>query len=255
MATDVTAERSSPQTVQDSFDEYGCEEYPSSDGDRICESQYQYFAIFDTIGALKSMFADRPDVVVAGNLFVYYREGDPGSRVAPDILVMFGASGKHYRHSWQVWREGGVVPSFVLEVASESTWRTDAGPKRDIYAAMGVTEYWRHDPEPQRQFLPSALIGERLVDGEYRPMSVYTDGSGYLRGHSQVLGLDICVRDGSDLRLYDPSAEQWLLSPDEKETALQEQSDELREKADELREAQTQIDRLRARLESHEQES
>ena len=120
---------------------------------------------------------------------------------------------------------------------------------------MGVTEYWRHDPEPQRQFLPSALIGERLVDGEYRPMSVYTDGSGYLRGHSQVLGLDICVRDGSDLRLYDPSAEQWLLSPDEKETALQEQSDELREKAAELREAQTQIDRLRARLESHEQES
>ena len=254
MATKLTAEKKRSQDgFPDSCEEYRCEEYPCSDGDRISESQYQYFAIFDTIAALKTMFADRPDVVVAGNLFVYYREGDPGSRVAPDILVMFGASGKHYRHSWQVWREGGVVPSFVLEVASESTWRTDAGPKRDIYAAMGVTEYWRHDPEPLRNFLPSALIGERLEGGEYRPMSVYTDGAGTLRGHSEVLGLDICVRDSFDLRLYDPVAEQWLLSPDEKETALREQSSELREKAAELREAQAQIDRLRARLDAQEQ--
>ena len=243
MATDATAERSTLQTVRGSCEEYRCEEYPCTDGDRICESQYQYFAIFDTIGALKSMFADRPDVVVAGNLFVYYREGDPGSRVAPDIMVVFGASGKHYRHSWQVWREGGAVPSFVLEVASESTWRTDAGPKRDIYAAMGVAEYWRHDPEPMRNFLPSPLIGERLVDGEYRPMSVYTDGSGTLRGHSPILGLDICVRDGSDLRLYDPAAGQWLLSPDEKET-------ELSEAQAELQEAQAEIDRLRSQLEA-----
>ena len=247
MANDLTAERSSPLTVPDSFDEHGCEEYPSSDGDRISESQYQYFAIFDTIGALKSMFADRPDVVVAGNLFVYYREGDPASRVAPDILVMFGTSGKHYRHSWQVWRESGVVPSFVLEVASESTWKSDAGPKRDIYAAMGVTEYWRQDPDPLRRYLPSALIGERLVGGEYRPISVHTDGEGILRGHSEVLGLDICVRDSLELRLYDPVAEQWLLSPDEKETVLQEQSAELRE-------AQAEVDRLRAHLEAQRQE-
>ena len=78
-ATKVSAERSDARGFPDSCEEYRCEEYPCSDGDRISESQYQYFAIFDTIGALKSMFADRPDVVVAGNLFVYYREGDPGS--------------------------------------------------------------------------------------------------------------------------------------------------------------------------------
>ncbi len=78
-------------------------------------------------------------------------------------------------------------------------------------------------------------------------MSVYTDGAGTLRGHSPVLRLDICVRDGSDLRLYDPAAEQWLLSPDEKETALRDQ-------AAELREAQAEIDRLRARLEAQRRE-
>ena len=250
MTTEVTTARSAPHTVRDSCEEYRCEEYrceeyPCSDGGRISESQNQYLAIFDTFAALKTMFEDRPDVVVAGNLFVYYREGDPGSRVAPDIMVVFGASGKHYRHSWQVWREGSAVPSFILEVASESTWRTDAGTKRDLYAAMGVTEYWRHDP--LQDLLPSPLIGERLVDGEYRPMSVYTDGAGTLRGHSPVLGLDICVRDGSDLRLYDPAAEQWLLSPDEKETALRDQ-------AAELREAQAEIGRLHAQLEAQRRE-
>ena len=188
---------------------------------------------------------------VAGNMFVYYREGDPGRRVAPDIMVVFGANGNHFRHSWQVWREDGAVPAFVLETASPSTWRIDAGLKRDIYAEIGVAEYWRHDPTGD--LLPSALIGERLVDGEYRPLSVYTDGSGRMLGHSPVLGLDMCVRNSFELRLYDPAAERWLLSPDEKETTLREQAVALREKAAELREAQAQIDRLRARLEEQGQ--
>ena len=136
---------------------------------------------------------------------------------------MFGASGKHYRHSWQVWREGGVVPSFVLEVASESTWRTDAGPKRDIYAAMGVTEYWRHDPEPLRNFLPSALIGERLVDGEYRPMSVYTDDSGTMRGHSpRYWAWTSASATAQTCACTTPSPSSGSSVPDEKETALRE---------------------------------
>ncbi len=240
MATKVYDERTSARADVDT-----CVEYPSSDGDRISESQWQYFAIFDTIGALRTRFGDRPDVLVAGNLFVYYREGDPGSRVAPDVMVVFGAKGNHLRQSWLVWREGGAIPAFILEVASESTWRVDAVEKRDIYTEIGVTEYWRHDPEGR--FLPTPLIGERLVDGEYRPISLYTDAEGTLRGHSAVLGLDICVRDGSDLRLYDPVAGQWLLSPSEKETALSK-------KAAELREAQAEIDRLRAQMEAQRRE-
>ena len=38
-------------------------------------------------------------------------------------------------------------PLLVLEVLSESTWRSDLGPKLDAYAAMGIAEYWLYDPE------------------------------------------------------------------------------------------------------------
>ena len=38
-------------------------------------------------------------------------------------------------------------PLMVLEVLSETSWRSDVGPKVDAYAAMGIAEYWLHDPE------------------------------------------------------------------------------------------------------------
>ena len=42
-----------------------------------------------------------------------------------------------------------------------------------------------------------------------------------LRGHSEVLGLDICVMDELEFRLYDPAASEWLLSYDEQAAALE----------------------------------
>ena len=53
-----------------------------------------------------------------------------------------------------------------MEVASPSTWERDAAEKRDIYANMGVTEYWRFDPTGEH-FTPE-LVGETLVEGQYR---------------------------------------------------------------------------------------
>ena len=38
-------------------------------------------------------------------------------------------------------------PLMVLEVLSETSWQSDMGPKVDAYAAMGIAEYWLHDPE------------------------------------------------------------------------------------------------------------
>ena len=130
--------------------------------------------------------------------------------------MVFGANGNHRRDSWLVWREG-KAPDFVLEVASPGTWQADAGRERDIYAAMGVAEYWRFDPKGE--FFVPELIGEQLSGGEYRPLPLHTDADGILRGHSALLGLDICVRPGLELRLYDPSAGQWLLTPVESEAA------------------------------------
>ncbi len=190
--------------------------YPSSDGEPMSENDWQYIALTDTVAALRHRFSGRTDVYVAGDMLVYYHMNDNTSRAAPDVYVVFGARGNHRRDSWLIWREG-KPPDFVLEVASPGTWEWDATGKRNIYAEMGITEYWRFDPKGEF-FIPE-LAGERLEDGEYRPLPLQRDDAGVLWGHSAVLGLDLCVRPGLNLRLYDPAAGQWLLTPGESEAA------------------------------------
>ena len=181
--------------------------YPSSDGEPMAESDWQYIPLTETVSTLRVWFQDRLDVYIAGDMLVYYRMNDNLTRVAPDVYAVFGASGNHPRDSWIVWREG-KAPDFVLEIASPRTWRRDVTEKRSIYADMGVAEYWRFDPTGEC-FTP-VLAAERLVDGEYRPMLLTEGSEVVLRCHSQVLGLDICVLPGLEFRLYDPASGRWL---------------------------------------------
>ena len=208
--------------------------YPCEDDEPLAETEFQYEPLTYAVAALKAYFGSREDVYAQGDMFVYYRMNDPSSVVAPDVFVVFGAQGNHKRNSWLIWREGGRQPNFVLEVASESTWQWDATGKRDIYARIGVDEYWRFDPTGEC-FNPP-LVGERLVDGEYRTIEVSEDANAILRGHSEVLGLDICVMDELDFRLYDPAASEWLLSYDEQAAALAAALETARRRVRELEE-------------------
>ena len=220
-------------------------EYPDSDGEPMADNDWQWIAMADTALTLRNRYAGRTDVYVASDMLVYYRMNDVTARVAPDVYAVFGANGNHRRDSWLVWREG-KAPDFVLEVASPRTWTQDAGRKRDIYAAMGVTEYWRFDP--RGEFFVPELIGEELSGGEYRPLPLLTDADGILRGHSALLGLDICVRPGLELRLYDPVAGQWLLAPEESYAAYQS-SEAARQTAEAaLQNAEEENRRLREQL-------
>ena len=193
--------------------------YPCEDDEPLAETEFQYEPLTYAVAVLKAHFGGREDVYAQGDMFVYYRMNDPRSVIAPDVFVVLGAPGNHKRNSWLIWREGGKRPNFVLEVASESTWQWDATGKREIYARIGVDEYWRFDPT--RECFNPPLAGERLVDGEYRAIEVAEDADGILRGHSDVLGLDICVLDDLEFRLYDPAAGEWLLSYDEQAAALE----------------------------------
>ena len=114
-------------------------DYPDSDGLPMAESESQFWPILYVGAALDWYFETRDDVYVVGNLLLYYREGDPGKSVSPDLMVVLGAP-KHVRSSYRLWEEP-KAPDFVMEIASESTYRTDRGEKRSIYAGMGVSEY------------------------------------------------------------------------------------------------------------------
>ena len=110
-------------------------------------------------------------------------------------------------NTYRVW-EVGKMPDFVLEIGSPSTASNDIGPKRDLYASLGVREYWRFDPTGGDHY-GEPLVGEYLVDGEYRRFEMRGDPTGGTRGHSPLLNLDLRWMEGR-LRFYDPVAGRWL---------------------------------------------
>ena len=180
-------------------------EYPSGDGEPMAENDWQLHAILDAVGVLCHHFRDRPDVYVSGDLFIYYEEGNPKARVAPDVFVVFGVP-KHFRQTYKLWEEG-PVPAFVMEVASRGTWREDDGRKAVLYERLGVREYWQYDPTGD--YLGVYLKGRRLVAGAYEPQPVVEslDGSVLLR--SETLGLDFRVK-GEERYFFDPAAGRRL---------------------------------------------
>ena len=200
--------------------------YPDSDGEPMAENDHQLTAMLETITTLRAWYADREDVYPGGDMLIYYKMNDNETRVAPDVFVVFGVESRHKRNSWIVWREG-KAPDIVMELASGSTWRRDMREKRDIYAEMGVTEYWRFDPT-SNYFIPP-LVGERLGDGEYTTIELTTNSEGLVRSYSTVLGLDICAMPDGSLRLYDPASRQWLRTHGESEAALRVSEAMLRE--------------------------
>ncbi|MEQ1565140.1 MAG: Uma2 family endonuclease [Myxococcota bacterium] len=139
--------------------------YPESDGRPVGESGRHAYAYRDLIPTLEHRLRDRDDVYVGGNQFLYWVEGDPTQVVCPDVFVVVGRPRRPLRDTWRVWDEGGVVPTFVLELTSASTRIMDQGAKRGLYAALGVREYAMFDP--RGEYLVPRLRLWRLADGDW----------------------------------------------------------------------------------------
>ena len=164
-------------------------EYPSSDGKPMAESDAQLTPLTNAVVWLRNHFRGDPDVYVSGNLFVYYEEGNPKRRVAPDVFVVFGARARE-RPSYRLWEEP-KAPDFVLEITSPKTWRRDQGAKRELYRRLGVREYWQYDPTGE--YLEPLLQGLKLVAGLYQALPERELEDGPLAVRSEVLGLGLRV--------------------------------------------------------------
>jgi hypothetical protein len=136
----------------------------------------------------------------------YYAEGDSTSVVSPDIFVVKGVS-KELRRVYKLWLEG-AAPCFVLEITSCSSRGEDMGRKRDLYAMLGVQEYFLFDPT--EDYLRPPFQGYTLVDREYHRIQPNHDGS----LTSRELGLRWTV-ENHRLCLRDAATGERLLRPSE----------------------------------------
>ena len=111
----------------------------------------------------------------------------------PDLLVAFtvDVAAVIARRGFAI-EEQGKPPDFVLEVASLNTALNDYTTKREGYAAYGIPEYWRFD-STGGDYYPAPLAGDRLVDGEYQPITIVQTEEGRYWGHSDALNLGLVL--------------------------------------------------------------
>ena len=191
-------------------------EYPYSDGKVLMETDPHARSIIDMRDQLDTHFKARQDAYVAGSMALYYRQGDPAAVVVPDVFVVLGAAHKQARKSYLLWEEGGVVPSFVVEVASRSTSRRDTTSKRATYERMGVCEYWRFDP--LGELIAGRLEGWRLAGGRYERVRSVRAGGWH---RSEALELELRAERWL-LRFHDPQLGRDMLTHAETSEALKE---------------------------------
>jgi len=206
--------------------------YPETDGKPMAETDVHIDALIYLREALRDHFRAAPQVYVAGNMLLYYEEGNPVACVVPDVFVVQGVA-KRERRIYRLWEEG-QPSAVVVEITSRGSRLEDLGTKRAVYAMLGVQEYFLYDP--LGEYLRPPLQGYQLQEGEYQRLP--PGGEGELV--SQVLGLELRVETGR-LRVVDSTTGEHLLTPAEAHAAR-------RAEATARQTAEAELERLRAEL-------
>ncbi len=185
--------------------------YPSSDGEPLAESYDHLYVIMTTLAMLLAHLEGQQATVLADQ-FLYYAQGFPRLRVAPDVMVIFNVE-PGGRDNYKIWAEG-QVPSVIFEMTSPGTRSKDDVEKKHLYESLGVTEYWQFDP--RGEWIPEQLRGFRL-QGDEEPAYVPIKDD-----RSEVLQLQLVV-EGKIIGFYRLDNGEKLLPLAELNIALAQQ--------------------------------
>ena len=174
--------------------------YPDSDGKPMADNTKQFRWIVLIKENLEILFAEDPDVFVAGDLLWYPVEGKPEIRVAPDTMVAFGRP-KGDRGSYRQWNEDDIAPQVVFEVLSPGNTLREMAKKQAFYERYGVEEYYIYDPDR------NDLNGYLRADAGLEVIDTIADWV------SPRLGIRFVLSDDA-LAIYDPTGQKFL-SPSE----------------------------------------
>lgn len=217
--------------------------YPDSDGLPMADNDTQREAMTNLLHSLETRYSGEPDVYISGNLFIYYVEGNPGARVAPDAFVALGVP-RGKRRSYRVWEEGRM-PVLAFEIASQERWQDLLTKKKDLYERLGIGEYIVFDPDGE--LIQPRLQGFRLEKGRYRQIPLEPDGSVVSLG----TGLRI-LPEGENLRLIDVATGERFSWADEERAARLKAEQQVAREAAARWALEEELARLRSELEERE---
>ena len=170
--------------------------FPDSDGRFLPENHRQAEAIVSLRCDLQAHFYGPRDAFVGGNMFVYYDPSDANKSVSPDVFVVLDHD-LGDRQTYKLWVEG-KPPDFAVEVVSPSSRVRNRTDKKDLYARLGIGEYFLFQPDPGRP--APRLVGYELWGGKYLEMPSVNAPGGALEIRSERLGVSLRV-EGERLRV------------------------------------------------------
>ncbi|BAZ30811.1 hypothetical protein NIES4074_32780 [Cylindrospermum sp. NIES-4074] len=170
--------------------------YPESDGQPMADNTKQFELIVLIKKNLDLLFANDPNVFIAGDLLWYPVEGDNTNRRAPDAMAVFGRP-KGDRGSYLQWREDNIPPQVVFEILSPSNSVKEMIAKYKFYERYGVEEYYLYDPDTNE------LSGWLRSDNELADIQQM---AGWV---SPRLNIRFELSDG-ELQIYRPDGQRFL---------------------------------------------
>jgi Uma2 family endonuclease len=135
--------------------------YPETDGKPMADNTKQFEWIVLLKKNLDVLFADNPNVFVAGDLLWYPVQGRNQRSTAPDVMVVFDRP-KGDRGSYKQWEEAGLAPQVVFEILSPSNTTLEMERKLLFYERHGVEEYYIYNPDTHQ--FQAWLRGEEGLD-------------------------------------------------------------------------------------------
>ena len=131
-----------------------------------------------------------------------------------------------------------------MEFSSENTYRNDLGAKKELYASLGIRDYFLYDAEAL--YLSPPLKGYTLVDSAYE--AIPEDVRGNVRSAALNLDFHACEEG---LGIYNPVTGKWLRTRSERTETAEERAEKeaaARQKADaENLQLREEIKRLQTR--------
>jgi Uma2 family endonuclease len=183
--------------------------YPDSDGQPMADNTKQFRWIVTIKENLEILFADQPQVFIAGDLLWYPVQGRPDIRVAPDVLVAFDRP-KGDRGSYKQWEEANIPPQVVFEILSPGNTVIEMSRKLVFYGHHGVSEYYIYDPD--------RLNLGGFIRGENNTLEEIADIQGWV---SPLLGIRFELGE-DDLVIYRPDGVRFLTTVELYDCAEQE---------------------------------
>ncbi len=179
-------------------------DYPDNDGNPMSDNTEQYRWIVIIKENLEIMYANDPNVFIAGDLSWYPVRYIP-KRFAPDVMVVLGRP-KGRRGSYKQWLEEDIAPQVAFEILSPSNkdrrGLDSLEDKFNFYQNYGIKEYYIYDSD------------DLTLEGWQRLGDLLIAIPSMTNWVSPLLGIKFDWLAGKELVLFRPDGEKFLSSVD-----------------------------------------